>query len=134
MEAAADRLALVVKPGPCPRPPAGTPSITAQPARPGEPARQGLLTSEEFAAAETKLRGVRRSARGRANGLPGQAPRSAASARSAWALIRSSLRTTSRIRRSWPITKVTRFVGASENPRFTPNRSRMAPSGSDSSG
>ncbi|MFI1653515.1 SHOCT domain-containing protein [Streptomyces sp. NPDC020472] len=35
----------------------GTPSITDQPARLGELAQQGLLTSEEFAAAKARLLG-----------------------------------------------------------------------------
>ncbi|MEU0400809.1 hypothetical protein ABZ318_11225 [Streptomyces sp. NPDC006197] len=36
----------------------GAPSITDQPARLGELARQGQLTSEEFAAAKAKLLGI----------------------------------------------------------------------------
>ncbi|MFI8913712.1 hypothetical protein ACIGW4_19145 [Streptomyces sp. NPDC053513] len=54
------------RPRPCrpPPPPAaptaagGAPSITDQPARLGELVQQGLLTSEEFAAAKVKLLGI----------------------------------------------------------------------------
>ncbi|MFI1716881.1 hypothetical protein [Streptomyces litmocidini] len=47
--------------GPAPAAPTaagGAPSITDQPARLGELAQPGLLTSEEFAAAKVKLLGI----------------------------------------------------------------------------